>query len=217
MKPLRVAFLGLAACLTIALPAALAADLGGDRTYNGMKGGPYAAPSAFSWTGFYVGTHLAYGWSDVDWEGVSSSLSGSGWLAGAQVGYNWQKDAFVFGLEADASSSWVDGSGHGVNWLTSVRGRLGLAINNSRTLLYGTAGVAWADIDYSAFGSDFSNTHFGWVAGGGIEHMLTQNLSARVEYLYYGFDDATVPTGALAGSHIDPSAQTVRFGLNLKF
>ena len=68
-------------------------------------------------------------------------------------------------------------------------------------------------------GTGFSRTHSGWVAGGGIEHMLTPNLTARVEYLYYGFDSVTAPAGALGGgpANLDPSTQTVRFGLNFKF
>ena len=101
-----------------------------------------------------------------------------------------------------------------------MRGRLGTTINDNRTLLYATAGVAWADMDYSAaLAPGFSETHFGWVAGGGIEHMLSQNLSARVEYLYYDFNDATAPAGALGvgATNVDPSTQVVRFGLNLKF
>ena len=54
---------------------------------------------------------------------------------------------------------------------------------------------------------------------GGVEHMLTANLSARVEYLYYGFDEVTAPAGALGGgpAALDLSMQTVRFGLNMKF
>ena len=49
--------------------------------------------------------------------------------------------------------------------------------------------------------------------------MLTPNLTARVEYLYYGFDTVTAPAGALGGgpAALDLSTQTVRFGLNLKF
>jgi opacity protein-like surface antigen len=49
--------------------------------------------------------------------------------------------------------------------------------------------------------------------------MLTPNLAARVEYLYYGFDEVTAPAGSLAASSVglDPSVQTVRFGLNFKF
>jgi outer membrane immunogenic protein len=93
-------------------------------------------------------------------------------------------------------------------------------VNNNRTLLYATGGAAWADVDYaSALGTGFSHTHTGWVAGGGIEHMLTQNLTARIEYLYYGFDSVTAPAGALAGgpTNVNPTTQTVRFGLNFKF
>lgn len=223
MKALRVALLAAAAAFAT-IPSAIAADLGGGPPRRSVKDVPYAAPSVFSWTGLYVGAHLGYGWSDVDWEGVSNSLGGSGALAGGQIGYNWQKGALVYGLEADASSSWVDGStsgfGHSVDWAMSMRGRLGVAFYDNRTLLYGTAGVAWADIDYSAPGfGGYSKTHFGWVAGGGIEHMLNQNLSARVEYLYYDFNDATAPAGTLAGAStkLDPTMQTVRFGINLKF
>ena len=70
-----------------------------------------------------------------------------------------------------------------------------------------------------SFGTGFSNTHVGWVAGAGIEHMLTQNLTARIEYLYYGFDSVTAPAGALGGgpASLDLNTQTVRFGLNFKF
>ena len=54
-----------------------------------------------------------------------------------------------------------------------MRGRAGVAMNGNRTLLYGTAGVAWADVDYTAknvvtgakFGTGFSDTHSaGWPA-----------------------------------------------------
>ena len=51
-----------------------------------------------------------------------------------------------------------------------------------------TAGAAWADVDYTSGFGRHSDTHFGWVFGGGIERALTPNLSARVEYLYYDFD-----------------------------
>jgi outer membrane immunogenic protein len=155
---------------------------------------------------------------------------------GGQIGYNIQMRQFVFGAEADLAGAWLDGSTacpnpafnceHSFNWLASVRGRAGVALNGNRTLLYGTAGVAWADVDYSAkdatgaqFGTGFSNTHVGWVAGAGIEHMITQNLSAKIEYLYYGFDSVTAPAGALGGgpASLDLNTQTVRFGLNFKF
>jgi outer membrane immunogenic protein len=205
-----------------ALSPATAADLGGP-PIGSSKDLAYALPPAFTWTGLYVGAHVGYGWSDVDWDTVRNT--GTGALVGGQIGYNWQWSSnIVLGIEGDLSGSWVGGDGpsgtHDVRWLASVRGRAGLTINSNRTLFYLTAGGAWADIDYSVAGvGDFSNNHFGWVAGGGIEHMLTPSVTARVEYLYYGFDSTTAPAGSLAAGPVglDPSMQTVRLGLNFKF
>jgi outer membrane immunogenic protein len=221
--------------------AAVAADLGG-APRRPVYDEPIPYGPAFSWTGLYIGAHVGYGWSDADWQfastpGISTNQGGAGALLGGQIGYNIQVRQFVFGAEADLSSAWLDGStacpnpafncAHSFNWMASLRGRAGIAVNNNRTLLYGTAGVAWADVDYTAnnalsgaaFGTGSSNTHVGWVAGGGIEHMLAPNLTARVEYLYYGFDSITAPAGALGSgpASINLNTQTVRFGLNFKF
>jgi outer membrane immunogenic protein len=240
MRTKRLLFLALVASVGLT-HAAAAADLGGAPRRPVHDEQPTYGP-VFSWTGIYLGAHVGYGWSDADWQfdatpAISTNHSGTGGLLGGQIGYNIQVRQFVFGAEADLSSAWLDGStacpsaafncGHSFNWMASVRGRAGVAVNNNRTLLYGTAGVAWADVDYAAkdavtgatFGTGFSNTHVGWVAGAGIEHMLTPNLTARVEYLYYGFDSVTAPAGALAGgpASLDLNTQTVRFGLNFKF
>ena len=86
-----------------ALPA-LAADL--------PVKAPIAPPVPVpTWTGFYVGLHAGYGWSDVDWQegGFSASHSGEGALAGGQVGFNLQAGRLVYGIEADLSSAWIEG------------------------------------------------------------------------------------------------------------
>ena len=182
--------------------------------------------SPFSWTGLYVGAHAGYGWSEIDWQGTSAaSQDGSGWLAGGQIGFNLQAGRLVYGVEADISSGWIEGGGntccgHSVDWLYSVRGRVGLTSADNRWLFYATAGAAWADVDYRSAGfSGHSDTHFGWVAGGGIERALTPNLTARVEYLYYDFESVSAPAGTLGGgaADLDPSTHTVRFGINFKF
>jgi outer membrane immunogenic protein len=229
MQVLRTAALTLLLA-TILAPGAMAADLGKPGRGKIARVDPVPLVedvSPFSWTGLYVGGHVGYGWSDIDWReepAFTAGHDGSGWLAGGQVGYNWQRGRLVFGIEADISSSWIEGGsgccGHGINWLTSVRGRAGLASYDNRWLFYATAGAAWADVDYSSAGfAGHSETQFGWVAGAGIERALTPNLTARIEYLYYDFDGVTAPAGSLgpAAADLDPSMHAVRFGLNFKF
>ena len=231
MQPWRagaLAFALLLPALPLA-PGASAADLG-DKGGRGRIARTDPVPlvedvSPFSWNGFYIGVHAGYAWSEIDWRGAfAESTGGDGWLGGGQIGYNWQRGRLVLGAEADISSAWVDGGSgccsHSFEWLTSVRGRVGIASLDNRWLVYGTGGVAWANVDYGSAGfGGHSDTHFGWVVGGGIERALAPRLTARLEYLYYDFDSANAPAGALGGpaTELDPSAHVVRFGLNLKF
>jgi len=109
-----------------------------------------------------------------------------------------------------------------VNWLASVRGRLGYSWN--QWLLYGTGGVAFADVGYTgnlnctgvvptfclggaqAMRSSASETRVGAVVGGGAEFKPARNWVFGAEYLYYRFDGdgsstagwTTVATGAPA-------------------
>ena len=71
------------------------------------------------------------------------------------------------------------------------------------------------------FASD-SNTHFGWTVGFGAEAKITQNFSAKLEYLYidlgsqeYNFLEYRAPTTARWDQRLD--FHTVRLGLNYQF
>jgi outer membrane immunogenic protein len=103
--------------------ATSAADLG--RRY--VSPAPIVAPALFTWTGFYGGFHVGYGFGDVDatlereggtFFGFSSAgiipnrltLERDGLILGGQVGYNMQFNSFVAGIEADISYSDVSGS-----------------------------------------------------------------------------------------------------------
>jgi outer membrane immunogenic protein len=214
----------LAPASTLLAPDAAAADLGGRGKIAHSV--PESMPSPFTWAGFYVGANVGYGWSSIDWqEGMfAGSQDGEGLLAGGQIGFNLQSGLVVYGVEADATATWIEGgnaaSGHSVDWLYSVRARLGLSTSDNRWLFYVTGGAAWADVNYTnAAGSGFSDTHFGWVAGAGIERALAPNLTARLEYLYYDFDKLSSAPGSLGAgsSELDPNMQTVRFGVNYKF
>jgi outer membrane immunogenic protein len=118
-------------------------------------------------------------------------------------------------------------------WLSSIRGRVGLTWD--RLLVYGTGGVAWTRIDYS--GNDafvatsvfnpgsLTTTKSGWVAGAGIEYAFTNNWSARLEYLHYGFDGSTfigprVPALPPFGVQFvtgNPELNIIRAGVDYKF
>lgn len=74
-----------------------------------------AAAVVYTWSGFYAGGNVGYGWgkaaNDVSFSqlgaippgfAIADSVRLKGILGGAQIGYNWQPSRnWVFGLEAD--------------------------------------------------------------------------------------------------------------------
>jgi outer membrane immunogenic protein len=186
----------------------------------GTKAPAYRAPPlapVFSWTGFYVGVHGGYGWSD------SQGLDLKGGFGGGQAGYNYQINNFVWGIEGDiagADISETDTFGPlsvkvSFDTLASLRGRFGVAYGNA--LFYGTAGAGWGHfkVSASAFGLTASDsvTLSGWTVGAGIEYAFVPNWSAKVEYLHYGFGSENfvgIPTG-------DLDVNTIKAGINYRF
>jgi outer membrane immunogenic protein len=209
------------------------ADLGPYKPYAPPPPEPdvrYESPAI--WQGAYVGINGGYGWSN----NLTESEGGFG---GGQVGYNWQRERFVFGLEGDFQGSDISGStdvaaggGFGtatsdVFWFSTLRGRVGFA--HGPFLLYGTGGVAFADIsnhiDIAGPPVDIhlhdSGVHTGYAVGGGLEWAFSRNWTAKAEYLYLGFGDDTI-SGVGSGSNtysakVNNDVQTVRLGLNYKF
>ena len=81
------------------------------------------APSAYYWTGFYLGGNAGYGWGRTD-DSVNGlpppafvgdpfgvGASPGGFLGGGQVGYNFQNQSIVYGIEADFDGANVKGRG----------------------------------------------------------------------------------------------------------
>jgi outer membrane immunogenic protein len=155
-----------------------------------------------------------------------------GWTGGGQIGFNYQYQWAVFGIEADFQAFKPKGSTNSVGayplipsaaggpctglnfggcgfgftqssdgkWLTTVRGRVGAVWGN--WMVYGTAGIAWAKMDFTSnfidatcqFGATnpwncetssatFSQVKSGPVGGAGVSYMISRNLIASVEYL----------------------------------
>jgi outer membrane immunogenic protein len=193
-------------------------------------------------------------------EPTTLSPDPSGFIGGGQVGFNWQWNKWlVLGIETDFQGSDIEGSerrsnfpditgaGNGpdsflfaherMQWFGSTRGRIGIS-PWCRLLIYGTGGVAYGNVDYSAdtnFGNPFANypvkfseTNVGWTAGGGIEYAIGHHWSLRAEYLYYDLGSQNRTQNQLIGGvpqgppffvhyHFDTTGNIVRGGLNFKF
>ena len=209
--------------------------------------------------GLFIGGHAGYGWADMS--GFYNNdeifnptdlgaLEPESTLGGVQGGFNFQAGRLVAGVEADFSWGELDDSilstepptivpdtlSAEIDNLGSVRGRLGAAFDtNGRflqsVLLYGTAGLAYADLEFHAENAlneticDISLDDTAPVYGGGVEVGLGRRVSVRAEYLHYDFDrqfnfdelscntsEDDEPTGQI----VFESLGVVRVGLNMK-
>jgi outer membrane immunogenic protein len=172
---------------------------------------PSSAGPAPIWDGLYLGGHVGGGFGTFDQSCptcLKISIDHDGVVAGIHAGYNFTAGSAILGVEGDMSWTDIEGSKNyrftngyaevttSANYLASIRGRIGLPVQNM--LFYATAGVAWTEAEAAAKinvignGSvSFSGTEkfVGYVVGGGVEAKFTNNMSGRVEALYYGFDD----------------------------
>jgi outer membrane immunogenic protein len=113
-----------------------------------------------------------------------------------------------------------------VDALASARARAGFLVSDS-LLAYGTAGIGWARSQASA---TFTNclqcdtetftaksNNFGWVAGGGLEYKLTQNILLRGEYLHYDFGSVGYAFESGPTVNAKLTVDVARGGLSFKF
>jgi outer membrane immunogenic protein len=220
-----------AAVLVAATGSALAADLPSRSAPPPVYTPP---PPLFTWTGFYVGGQIGYGWgtsnSHIVGTGFGQGNSPDGVVGGAHVGYNYQINQFVVGLEGDVDGTSYSktvtnpaiGGAFGTNIPVegSVRGRVGYAWD--RALFYATGGLAIADLQHSYGGlitpvpTTFSTTRVGWTVGGGVEYAVTNNWSVRAEYRYSDFGRTNDAVGAGIVAHHD-TEHAVRVGFSYKF
>lgn len=212
-----------------------------------------AAP--YSWTGFYIGANAGGAFGDIDVTGVSNdtnfvdistgelfAFSPDGVLGGAQLGYNMELSGWLLGIEIE---------GHGMDfdeittvapepdilsveseWGATAAVRLGFLVT-PHGLIYAKGGYATGNVTTFYFDDSLARqgsfatdeTHHGWVAGGGYEHMIGDNVSFGVEYNYIDLGEtdhsavpflATVPptTGTLVVNDVQAQMHTVTARLN---
>jgi outer membrane immunogenic protein len=196
---------------------------------------PLPPSSGGSWTGFYVGGHIGYGWgrADTTFTPLPTAVQfinlapttlrpdPKGLNGGFQGGYNHQWGSFVAGIEADMSWARMRGTAIAVGfaqntgpawngtltahqdttWFGTLRPRAGAAFG--RVLVYGTAGLAYGHVNYSAnadfrpqgtiqYPASFGKTKKGWAAGGGAEIAVAKHVSVKAEYLYYNLGNESI-------------------------
>jgi outer membrane immunogenic protein len=219
MKKLLLTGAAFAALMTSASAADLAA-----RPY--MKAAPLSP--VYDWSGFYIGAHGGYAWSDSVTIGATGigAVTGStndlkGGFGGGQVGYNWQiQPNWVFGIEADAAAANIHAdlipglASTKIDSLGSVTARLGYAANN--WLFYAKGGFGWADNKVNVLGLSDSQFHTGWTVGGGVEYGITRNWSIKGEYQYYDLGNETYFANT-AGLVLGATIHTVKGGVNYRF
>ena len=175
-----------------------------------------------------------------------------GVLVGGQLGYNVQRGDVVYGLEADLSWADMDGtktcfafSGTflssncmaRVNAMATFAGRLGWTLpRDSRTLVYGKAGLALARTEVDAMpagGAGLPSTasttwHWGWMLGAGVERAILPNWTVKAEYSYLGLGNETLTAPASGtGELLSPIPATAtsfssdmhqfKIGMNYRF
>jgi outer membrane immunogenic protein len=173
------------------------------------------------------------------------------WVLGAEGDWQWvgtkydicrQTDTFstacfdnVFGFESISSQ---------MDWLATARARAGVTLD--RFMFYGTGGAAFGSIETTvslncssgcgfsgvpiSSSSTFTDTKVGWVAGLGVEGMLTSNWSIKAEWLHtdlgkvtdtlttvgdtFGFPPATTQSAVFSR---DERFDVFRIGVNYRF
>ncbi|MCX5576841.1 outer membrane protein [Kaistia terrae] len=183
----------------------------------------------------------------TDTYGEGNGNKPDGFFGGGQLGYNYQfSNNIVLGIEADAAFADLKDNGalrigdrdqyfevgtrSKITALGTVRARAGYAVD--RFLPYVTGGFAWANAESEVYiasnipnasnvSSSDSQVFTGWTIGAGLEYAVTNNITAKVEYLYADLGSNDFTANVLGGSgqyNADLSSlQTVKFGLNYKF
>lgn len=250
----------LAGCfVALGIAPAMAADFP-------IKAPPVAMPEVvYSWTGFYLGGVGSYSWQNFTFpdQDIINGMTPGGAMGGVTVGYDYQvAPSWVIGVLGDVqfghTSVTVPNVGLGQTptavsmtesatekLFSTARARVGYLVTPS-LLLYGTGGVAIAEVDQNEtcpVGAQFgfcapaarnnthagpysltaSRTYVGGTAGAGLEWMFARGWSTKVEYLFSDFGSKVFNLGAApSGIGTTPRGITlqqsqVNVGINYKF
>ncbi|MCQ8780846.1 outer membrane protein [Mangrovibrevibacter kandeliae] len=185
------------------------------------------APASPMWSGFYVGGQAGVAFNgdnsnnfDFGGAGVVDDAFGggddAGFIGGVHAGYDYQINNFVIGavvdanyIDAERNQGFTTGGAtyntqQEIDFLGTARLRAGVAFSN--LLVYGTGGLAYASLDTKhsdvPAGADVhdDDNDFGYAVGGGIDYLVTPNISIGAEYLYTNLGSNKVEFEDLPGT-----------------
>lgn len=232
MKQILIAG-GLITCLA---SAGHAADLGAPPSIKDSYTS-YAAP--YNWSGLYGGGFIggAHSIWTIDFYRNNNhghaEESSDGLAGGLYAGYNWQFNRnWIYGIEADLGVTNAsqhnqvfdnDNTDSEIGMFGSLRGRIGYAVD--RTLFFGTAGFAFANISQNIqkgrnAGEQVvweDQTATGYILGGGIEYAFDNNWVGRAEYLYSNYGNVTLYNADGNRAEFANDMSLLRVGLSHKF
>jgi outer membrane immunogenic protein len=206
---MKTKIIGAGLAVALATGSAVAADMNRGR-YNAPV---YTPPAAYSWAGPYIGGNFGYQWGDT----TNNPTEPSGILGGVQGGYNWQFGQFVVGAETDFQFSNADDTFAAWKfsnpWFGTFRLRGGYAMDN--ILLYATGGFAYGRLEGERAGISENRTGTGYAVGLGMEVGLTQNWTARAEYLHMDLGDKLFQQVTAVENGFE--SNLLRLGVNYRF
>ncbi len=191
------------------------------------------APVSNSWTGIYLGIQGggAWGTQSITVPGVSDSINLDGGLFGGQIGALYQfHNNFVLGAEVSGLGAFSTGSAacpnpaytcHAkVNDIVEVVGRLGYSLGDILPYVRGgyanTSQSSTVTPPYAGFNE--SQSHNGWVLGGGVDFALKHNIVIGFEFSHIETDSVTYSSGVFgAQRNIDAELTTLTAHVNYKF
>ncbi|WP_448951672.1 outer membrane protein [Labrys neptuniae] len=175
----------------------------------------YAPPPATPFSGAYIGAHVGA----ASAKSANPFAKGNSINLGMQAGYDMRLGPAVIGGEIEGSNLGgaerrVQGGKIKEKWRAAVKGRAGIALD--RTLLYGTAGLAFTSFD----GADGVKVRDGWktgyLMGVGVEQAFSDTISVKVEYDYIRTPGLKTRS-AFGRAETDIGSHTLKAGLNYRF
>lgn len=196
-------------------------------------------PLGRNWGGFYAGGFVGgmHGVWTLDFyrnNNHGHSVQGlDGVEGGVWAGYNTYVGANTLaGVEVDLGTGNAksanevfdnDDTEASYNSFGSIRGRLGWIMD--RVMVYGTAGLAFANINNQIQKGqnageqvvwEDQNT-WGWAAGAGAEYALNDRWTTRAEYLFSDFGSVTLTNRDGNTMIYDNQLHQLRLGVSYKF